>query len=47
VKPAILELAFERGAIGLGGAAAKVLYIKSGHTLWYRIELPSPPGQRH
>jgi len=44
VKSAIFELAFERRAIGLGSAAAKVLYIKSGHTLWYRIEWPGLPG---
>ena len=30
-KPALLELAFEGGAIRLRGAATEVFYVKSGH----------------
>jgi hypothetical protein len=30
-QSAVAELAFDRGAIGLGSAAAKVLYIESAH----------------
>ena len=42
-QPALLELAFQGGAIGLRGTTAKVFYKESGHTLWYRIaEIPRP-----
>jgi hypothetical protein len=31
LKPAVAELAFDSRAVGLGGAAAEVLYIETGH----------------
>ena len=30
----LFELAFESGAVGLGGATAEVFYKESSHTLW-------------
>ena len=30
-KALILKLAFDRGAVGLGGAAPKILYVKTRH----------------
>ena len=30
-QPAFAELAFHRGAVGLGGPAAKILYVEAGH----------------
>jgi len=31
LQPALQELVLERGAVGLGGAAAKILYVEAGH----------------
>ena len=40
--PALLELAFEGGAVSLRGAAAKVLYVVSGHDPMVPHPLQSP-----
>src|SRR5580658_5084961 len=41
--PTPLELAFERGAVSLSGAAAKVLYKISGHVLYGNAPSASLP----
>src|SRR5689334_14018537 len=50
LQPSILKLAFDRGTIRLGGPAAKILYVKTIHSLIVPSDLggcgaPSTPGR--
>src|SRR5258708_38895393 len=42
----LLELAFEGGAVSLSGAAAKVLYIVSGHVSYGNADFTSPQDRQ-
>ena len=44
VEPKLLELAFDCGAIRLGGAAPKILYVKTGHGLIVPSDWGGPRG---